>query len=77
MEQLSGALMDYSKVVSIVCPDDACRHFDGNKRACAQTKRLQNTLEAAGLDHSRVSVVKASGAMPLLLIENINAILQP
>jgi len=77
MEQLSSGLLHCDRVVSIVCSDDACRHFNGNKRACLQTQRLQKTLEAAGLDSGKVSVIKASSAMKKILLEEIKTLMQP
>jgi len=70
-ERLSGGLTEYDKIVSIVCPDDACRHFDGNKRACVQTKRLHDMLEAAGLESHRVRVIQVSHAMPQIVLEEL------
>ena len=64
LEQLSGELGTYGKVMVAVCPDDACRHFDGNKRACAQAGRLGEMLQTAGLAPERVRTVKVSHAMP-------------
>ena len=62
-EQMSGALRLYSKVITLVCMDDACRHFDGNSRACRQAERLAGMLEKAGVDKGRVCCIKTSHAM--------------
>jgi len=70
-ERLSGGLTEYDKIVSVVCPDDACRHFDGNKRACVQTKRLHDMLEAAGLESQRVRIIQVSHAMPQIVLEEM------
>ena len=64
LEQLSGELGRYGKVMAAVCPDDACQHFDGNKRACAQTGRLTEMLKAAGLAPEQVRLTQVSHAMP-------------
>jgi len=61
-EQLSGALPYYGKVVALVCIDDACRHYDGNKRACLQAERLAGMLEKAGVDKNRAYCLKTSHA---------------
>jgi len=61
---LSDGLVSFDRIMSVVCPDDACRHFDGNKRACAQTKRLQCMLEEAGISADKLHILKASHTMP-------------
>jgi len=73
---LSEPLYSYKKVMTIVCPDDACRHFDGNKRACAQVKRLQDMLNASGLSPDNLNIVQASQAMPNVLKEELKAFLE-
>jgi len=75
VERLSDGLGAYSRVIVVVCHDDACRHFDGNKRACAQVSRMCDLLGAAGLDKERVSVLRASHAMPGVLKDEIHAII--
>jgi len=64
-EHLGKALNDYDKIMVAVCFDNACRHFDGSRRACAQTDRLHDMLSAADMVQERISVVKVSHAMPL------------
>jgi len=73
VSQLSQSLYEYEKLLAVVCPDDACRHFNGNKRACAQVKHLQDLLESAGLSTDRIKVVHASQALPNVLRDEINA----
>ncbi|MCL1983537.1 MAG: hydrogenase iron-sulfur subunit [Clostridiales bacterium] len=63
-EQMSAALRSYGKVVALVCMDDACRHFTGNKSACKQAQRLSAMLEKAGVDKKRAYCIKTSHAMP-------------
>jgi len=72
LEQLSGQLGAYGKVMVAVCPDDACRHFDGNKRACAQAYRFTEMLTAAGLTSDRVRFTQASHAMPGVLRDELH-----
>jgi len=76
-KKLSDELVSYEKVLSIVCHDDSCRHFDGNKRACAQTKRLLSMLEAAGLSTDKIRITQISQAMPEVLREEIVSFLKP
>jgi len=75
LERLSEGLETYDRALAIVCPDDACRHFDGCKRACAQVKRLQDMLSAAGLDAKKVQVIQVSQAMPGVLKEELQEFL--
>ncbi|MDR2571798.1 MAG: hydrogenase iron-sulfur subunit [Oscillospiraceae bacterium] len=72
MERLTRGLNTYDKILTVTCPDDACRHFDGNKRACAQVKRLQNMLETAGIPPERVSFAQISPAMQMIIQEEIS-----
>jgi len=73
--RLSDELYAYDKVLAVICPDDACRHFDGNKRACAQVSRLRDMLSAAKLDTERVRIIQASQAMPGVLREELDEFL--
>ena len=71
LEQLSTGLKSYNKIISVVCPDDACRHFSGNKRACVQTKRLQYLLDSTGLSQNKIKVIQVSHAMPQVLYDEV------
>jgi ferredoxin len=73
--QLSDALSAYDKVMVVICPDDACRHFGGNKRACAGVKRLITMMETIGLSADRLRIVHVSQAMPKILEEEIGEFL--
>ncbi|MDL2214272.1 hydrogenase iron-sulfur subunit [Clostridia bacterium OttesenSCG-928-O13] len=73
LDDVSDALGDYGKVMVAVCIDDACQHFDGNRRACAQVKRTKDMLETAGLDATRVGFAQVSHAMPGVLLDELNA----
>lgn len=75
-EQISGALRFYGKVITLVCMDDACRHFDGNSRACRQTERLAAMLSKAGVDEGRVFCIKTSHAMANFARDNILEVLK-
>ena len=75
-EQMSGALRLYGKVIVLVCMDDACRHFDGNKRACHQAERLALMLEKAGAGSGGVSCIKTSHAMANFARDNILEVLK-
>lgn len=71
LEEITAALLEYDKVLVAVCPDDACKHFDGNRRAKLQAGRLAGMLEAAGLPADRVKMVQVSHAMPRVLRDEI------
>jgi len=66
---LSDNLALYDKVIAVVCPDDACRHFCGNKYACGHVNRFRDLMEAAGLSAEKVQIIKASIGMPGVLKE--------
>ncbi|MCL2579269.1 MAG: hydrogenase iron-sulfur subunit [Oscillospiraceae bacterium] len=63
-ERLAEEVGRYRNVMVAVCVDDACRHFNGNKRACAQSTRLSEMLGAAGLAPDRICFTQVSHAMP-------------
>ena len=75
-EQLSGALRFYGKTVALVCMDDACLHFDGNKRACKQADRLSGMLEVAGVDKDKVGYIQTSHAMAYVLKDKLTEMLR-
>jgi heterodisulfide reductase subunit A len=68
-EEMGRALETYGGVMAAVCPDGACRHFDGNKRACLQAGRMADMLNAAGLSGMDVATVRVSHAMPRALAD--------
>ncbi len=75
-ELVSDALRDYAKVMIAVCMEDACKHINGNKRACLQSQRLKEMLTSAGIDPNRVGYTQASHAMPLVLRDELSAFLR-
>jgi coenzyme F420-reducing hydrogenase delta subunit len=64
---MGRALESYGGIMAAVCPDGACKHFDGNKRACLQAGRIADMLNLAGLSGMDVATVRASHAMPRAL----------
>ncbi|MCL2821184.1 MAG: hydrogenase iron-sulfur subunit [Oscillospiraceae bacterium] len=60
VKYLSSGLLEYDKVLSVVCHDDSCRHFNGSKRACVQTEHLQRLLDASGIKTKKAGIIKAS-----------------
>jgi hypothetical protein len=57
--------------MAAVCPDGACAHFDGNKRACLQAGRMADALKLAGLSGMDVATVQVSHAMPRTLADAV------
>ena len=66
-EIISLALKDFDKVLVAVCMDNACRHFDGNKRAKLYVERVREMLKASGIDENRAQYMQLSHAMPMVL----------
>ncbi|MGE4283966.1 MAG: hydrogenase iron-sulfur subunit [Clostridia bacterium] len=64
-----SAMQRYKKVLVATCMDDACRHFEGNKRAHKQVLRAKEMLKAAGLDESRVEYIQLSHVMSRVMSE--------
>jgi NAD-dependent dihydropyrimidine dehydrogenase PreA subunit/coenzyme F420-reducing hydrogenase delta subunit len=76
IDRLAGDLISYEKVVVACCIGDACRHMDGEKRACKQAERAEELLSKANLRSNRVKVIKASLAMGENLKDNILSFLE-
>ncbi len=70
-EMITDALNKYGKVLIAVCMDDACRHFEGGKRACMQLNKTVEMLEKSNIDTSKVKYIKLSHAMRNVLKDNI------
>lgn len=70
-ESIVSALKNFDKVLVTVCMDDACRHFEGNKRAARQAEKAKELLKASGMDESRVEYLQVSLAMPDILCDTV------
>jgi len=62
-EKIAETLNHFEKVLVITCVDEACRHYDGSKRAGKYVDRVRQMLKASGQDESRVQLIKISHAM--------------
>jgi coenzyme F420-reducing hydrogenase delta subunit len=62
--QIIQALNKFERVIIAVCPDDACKHYDGNKRAKLQVEKVKKLLETFSIDPNRVDFVQLSHVMP-------------
>jgi Pyruvate/2-oxoacid:ferredoxin oxidoreductase delta subunit/coenzyme F420-reducing hydrogenase delta subunit len=71
VELITSSLKNYEKVLVITCMDEACKHFEGNKRAEKFVNKVKEMLTAAGMDASRVECLKASHAMPYVVWDQI------
>ena len=69
-------LSSYSKVLSAVCMDDACRHFSGEKRACKQTELVKKRLETAGILPDSVHFIRTSHVMPGVLCDELVGLIE-
>ncbi|GHS95734.1 hypothetical protein AGMMS50276_12470 [Synergistales bacterium] len=73
LEDISASLISYGKVMVAVCMDDACKHHDGNKRACVQKGRLDEMMKHAGIEASRLAYVQVSHALPGVLRDELTS----
>jgi Pyruvate/2-oxoacid:ferredoxin oxidoreductase delta subunit/coenzyme F420-reducing hydrogenase delta subunit len=70
-EGIIEALKDFSKVIVAICIDDACRHFEGNKRAKRHVERAKNMLKSSGIDENRIIYLQLSHSMYVELDERV------
>ena len=70
-ENLFKYLNEYSDILCILCPDNACRHFTGNKRTCASINRLNKMISSTGLLKTGITIKQISPGMPKILQEEI------
>ena len=71
LEQLTDDLAIFHKVLVAVCMNEACRHYDGNKRACGQVTRLKQMLEKLGLLTESIRITYTSHVMPKTLRDDL------
>jgi len=51
----------------IACPEGACRHFEGNRRAVKRVERTRAILQSIGLEGDRVDILVESKENPMTL----------
>lgn len=51
----------------IACPEGACRHFEGNRRAVKRVERTKAILQSIGLEKDRVDILVSSKENPMTL----------
>jgi len=75
-DRLAVDFRDYKTVIIACCVEDACRHMDGDRRACKQSLRTAELLQKAGLASRRIEVIKASHVMGAVMKDKILGILE-
>jgi len=70
---IATAIASYDKVLFIVCPDDACKHMVGGKRACKHISKLMEAIEKIGLTSKKLGYIKVSYTMKNMLADEIKA----
>lgn len=53
----------------IACPEGACRHFEGNRRAVKRVERTRAILQSIGLEGDRVDILVQSKDNPRTLAQ--------
>lgn len=65
--QIASALKTYDRAIVAVCPDGACKHFEGNRRAHLQVDKIKKELASIDIDPQRIIFIQLSHAMPTVL----------
>jgi coenzyme F420-reducing hydrogenase delta subunit len=58
----------------IACPEGACRHFEGNRRAVKRVERTRAILQAIGLEGDRVDILVQSKESPMTLAQWVDVL---
>ncbi len=74
-EMILDSLRSFEKVLVITCVDEACKHFEGNKRAKLYVERAKKFLKDSGLDDKRIEYIQVSHAMPYVVSEHIRLLI--
>jgi F420-non-reducing hydrogenase iron-sulfur subunit len=53
----------------ITCPEGACRHFEGNRRAVKRVERTRAVIQSIGLEGDRVGILVQSKENPMTLAQ--------
>ncbi|MGI6707333.1 MAG: hydrogenase iron-sulfur subunit [Clostridia bacterium] len=73
--EIISALWAYERVLVAVCVDEACKHFDGNKRAFHQVLKARELLKGAGLDEQRIQYLQLSHAMSFVMADTVRELM--
>jgi Fe-S-cluster-containing hydrogenase component 2 len=76
VDAITKALKDFDRVLVAVCLDDACRHFEGNKRVKRYVERAKSMLKSSGMDENRIVYLQLSHAMQMVLDGYIREMVQ-
>jgi F420-non-reducing hydrogenase iron-sulfur subunit len=65
---LLRALEEFADAAFVIaCPEGACRHFEGNRRAVKRVERTRAILQSIGLEGERVDILIQSKERPMTL----------
>jgi len=65
---LLKALEEFADAAFVIaCPEGACRHFEGNRRAVKRVERTRAILQSIGLERERVDILVQSKGNPMTL----------
>ncbi|MCL2111304.1 MAG: hydrogenase iron-sulfur subunit [Clostridiales bacterium] len=73
---LANDFIDYDTIIIACCIEDACRHMDGDRRACKQAERATELFQKASIDGKRAIVIQASHAMENVMKDKLLSILE-
>ncbi len=67
---LLRALEEFADAAFVIaCPEGACRHFEGNRRAVKRVERTKAILQSIGLEKDRVDILLPSKENPMTLAQ--------
>ena len=75
-DMLADDFKNYETIIVACCVEDACRHMEGDRRACKQVLRTAELARKAGIANKRVEVINVSEALSGVMRDNILSILE-
>ena len=76
IDKITRDFSDYDSIIIACCPEGACRHMEGDKRACRQVGRASELLGKAGLDKKSVEVINISHSMKNVMRDKILSVME-
>jgi F420-non-reducing hydrogenase iron-sulfur subunit len=72
---LLRALEEFADAAFVIaCPEGACRHFEGNRRAVKRVERTRDILQSIGLERERVDILVQSKGSPMALAQWVDVL---
>jgi F420-non-reducing hydrogenase iron-sulfur subunit len=72
---LLRALEEFADAAFVLaCPEGACRHFEGNRRAVKRVERTRAILQSIGLEGDRVDIMVQSKGNPMTLAQWVDVL---